>query len=340
MQPAKHHQGQRKTKKRHAFSEDTKQVEVGDASAKSQETASPAKAEYSWPFALAIAVIGLSTWFLYGNTFRELEYQWRTEADYSHGYLVPLLSLWLLYSRREVFPGFARQLSWSGVGLLVLAITLRTLGRLFYMEFLEGWSVVPWLAGCLCLLAGRSVLWWALPALLFLLFMVPLPYQLETVLSWKLQSLVTMLSSAFLRVLGFPAVAEGHTIWMGQSQMLVEEACSGLRIFVGMAAFAFFWATLIQRAWIDKAVIIAAVIPLAIVANTVRSIVICISYYWLDGRLADEVHDWAGLFMILLAAGLIWLVKEYWERVYRPVWVSIPANRLKTHSDEVLVGNR
>jgi hypothetical protein len=60
----------------------------------------------------------------------------------------------------------------------------------------------------------------------------------------------------------------------------------------------------------------------------------------LDGRLADEVHDWAGIFMIFLAAGLIWLVKEYWERVYRPVWVSIPANRLKTHSDEVLVGNR
>ena len=195
------------------------------------------------------------------------------------------------------------------------------------MEFLEGWSIVPWLGGCVALFLGPRALLWAAPAVLFLLFMVPLPFQVETLLSWKLQSLVTILSSAALRILGFPAVSEGNTIWIGQSQMLVEEACSGLRIFVGMAAFAFFWVTLIRRAWIDKWIVIASVIPLAVIANCVRSVIVCISYYWFDVSVANRIHDWAGIFMIGLAASLVWMVKQYWERLYRPAWVSIPANR-------------
>ena len=280
--------------------------------------------------AITAAILILTSLVLYGRTLLELEYQWRTEADYSHGYLIPLLSLGLLYSRRGTFPGLDRRLHASGIGLLMLAVLMRTMGHLFFMEFLEGWSIVPWLAGCLAVLAGPRALWWAMPALAFLVFMVPLPYQIENLLSWKLQSLVTILSSAILRILGFPAVSEGNTIWIGQSQMLVEEACSGLRIFVGMAAFGFFWATLIQRAWIDKLVVLAAIVPLSIIANTVRSVIICIAYYWFDGTLASWIHDWAGIFMILLAATLVWLVKEYWERVYRPVWVSIPADRLRS----------
>ncbi len=281
------------------------------------------------PLAIASLAIGLITLGLYAGTLLELEYQWRTEADYSHGYLIPILSVVLLYARRESFPGFGQRFHWLGIGLLLFAVVLRTFGRLFFMEFLEGWSIVVWLAGCVTLLAGVRVLQWSLPSLVFLLFMVPLPYQIENLLSWKLQSLVTILSSSILRIFGFPAVADGNTIWIEESQMLVEEACSGLRIFVGMAAFAFFWATLIRRAWIDKLIVLASIVPLSILANTVRSVVICISYYWFDGRLASLVHDWAGILMILLAAGMVWLVKEYWERVYRPVWISTPADRLR-----------
>lgn len=283
--------------------------------------------QHTWAIVTSVTAIFLLTLILYGKTLWELEYQWRTEADYSHGYLIPFLSLGILYSRRDTFPGFDARLHWLGVVLLLFAGLLKAIGLIFFMEFLEGWSIVPWVGGCVALFLGPRALLWAAPAVLFLLFMVPLPFQVETLLSWKLQSLVTILSSAALRILGFPAVSEGNTIWIGQSQMLVEEACSGLRIFVGMAAFAFFWVTLIRRAWIDKWIVIASIIPLAVIANCVRSVIVCISYYWFDVSVANRVHDWAGIFMIGLAASLVWMVKQYWERLYRPAWVSIPANR-------------
>lgn len=287
--------------------------------------------QHAWQIAVAVTVFLIATLFLYGRVFFELEYRWRTEADYSHGYLIPILCLGLLYAHRDKFPGFEVKFHWVGLALLLLAGMMRTIGYLFFMEFLEAWSFIPWLGGCIALLLGPRAFWWAAPALVFLVFMVPLPYQIENLLSWKLQSLVTILSASILRILGFPAVSEGHTIWIGQSQMLVEEACSGLRIFVGMAAFGFFWATLIRRAWVDKLVVIGSVIPLSIIANCVRSVLICISYYWFDGRLAHLIHDWAGVLMILLAALLVWFVKEFWERLYRPVWVYIPANRSSAH---------
>ena len=283
--------------------------------------------QHTWAIVTSVTAIFLLTLILYGKTLWELEYQWRTEADYSHGYLIPFLSLGILYSRRDTFPGFDARLHWLGLVLLLFAGLLKAIGLIFFMEFLEGWSIVPWVGGCVALFLGPRALLWAAPAVLFLLFMVPLPFQVETLLSWKLQSLVTILSSAALRILGFPAVSEGNTIWIGQSQMLVEEACSGLRIFVGMAAFAFFWVTLIRRAWIDKWIVIASIIPLAVIANCVRSVIVCISYYWFDVSVANRVHDWAGIFMIGLAASLVWMVKQYWERLYRPAWVSIPANR-------------
>jgi exosortase len=165
---------------------------------------------------------------------------------------------------------------------------------------------------------------WALPAIAFLVLLVPLPFQVESMLSGSLQHTVTLISTACLRILGLPAIAEGNTIWVGEKQMLVEEACSGLRIFVGMAAFAFFWASMAQRAWIDKVIILAAALPMAIVANTIRVVMTCCFYYWFGDAWGHRLHDGAGILMIFVAGGLLWCVKSFWEHLYRPVEIVLP----------------
>ena len=97
--------------------------------------------------------------------------------------------------------------------------------------------------------------------------MIPMPYQAESLLSWKLQGIATNLSTAFLRVVGFAAVSEGHVIWLGDEKLMVEQACSGMRIFIGVAALAYFWAAMIRRSWIDRVVLLVAAIPLAVFVN-------------------------------------------------------------------------
>jgi len=265
----------------------------------------------------------------YWKTLVSMELQWRTEPDYSHGYLIIPLSMILLYSRRSSFPGFSHKICWTGLSLVCIAGTLRIISSVSYMDFLDGWSIVPWVAGIVWMLAGRKVLQWALPAILFLFLLAPLPYRVETLLSWKLQSVVTLLSAEVLRAMGLPAIAEGNTIWIGDLQMLIEEACSGLRIFVSMAAFAFFWASMIHRAWIDRIVVLAAALPMAIVANTIRVVATCCSFYFLDRQTAATLHDWEGVLMIFLAAGLLWGVMFYWKKLYYPADIVLPRSKLR-----------
>ncbi len=266
----------------------------------------------------SVASVAFLIW-AYWPTLAWMEQQWRNEPDYSHGYLVVPLAALIAYSRLDLFPGIRPRISWAGISLLLLAIAMRVVGRLGYMDFMDGWSLLPWVAGVTWMLLGPKALRWALPAIAFLILLVPLPYRAESLLSWKLQGVATEASTAVLRILGQPAVSEGHTIWLGQSQLMVEEACSGLRIFVGIGALAFFWASMVRRAWLDRFVILAAALPLAIVANVFRVTTMALFSKSFEGAALERIHDWMGFVMIAVAAFMLWAVKTYWENLYRPV---------------------
>ncbi len=271
-------------------------------------------------YKFGIAAILLVLLYSYWPTLVWIEDNWRRTPDYSHGYLVPLLAGLLCWYRCDTFPGVSRSASWGGLWLIGLALVMRFAGRLLYADFLDGWSIVPMLAGIVWVLMGAQAMKWALPAIFFLILMIPMPYRAETLLSYKLQGFATELSTIFLRVLGQPAVSEGHVIWLGEQKLQVEEACSGLRIFIGVAALAYFWAVMASRSWIDRIILLVLAAPLAVVVNSIRVTVVGLLYQRFDDPAQQNtIHDWSGYLMIPLAFGLLWLIKTYWEYLYRPV---------------------
>ena len=255
---------------------------------------------------------------------------WRIEPDYSHGYLILPLACILLWIRRDSFPGLRERCEPLGLLLIAFSVCMRIAGRLLYMDFLDGYSLVPLLAGLVWFLCGLPALKWSAPAIAFLFLLVPLPYRLESGLSWQLQGIATSLSTGFLRVLGLPAVSEGHTIWVGENQLMVAEACSGMRIFVGMIALAAFWAATVKRCWLDRFILLGAAIPFALLANATRITVTGVLYGWFPSENARQmIHDWSGFLMIPLAAALLWGLKTYWEVLYRPVQVETASESLR-----------
>tara|TARA_R110002049_G_scaffold285698_2_gene466833 strand:+ start:46411 stop:47370 length:960 start_codon:yes stop_codon:yes gene_type:complete len=257
--------------------------------------------------------------YAYWPTLAWAEDAWRNEPDYSHGYLVVPLAAMLCWHRRDSFPGIRSELSWIGLGLMAFAIVMRIASRVVFADFLDGWSILPMVAGAIWLLAGPAALRWSLPAVAFLFLMIPMPYQAESLLSWKLQGFATHLSTVFLRVVGFPAVAEGHVIWLGDQPLEVAAACSGMRIFMGVIALAFFWAAMMRRGWVDRIVLMAVSIPLAIFVNAVRITAIGVMYTWFPSDAAHRsIHTNSGLLMIPFAFVLLWGFKAYWEQLYRP----------------------
>jgi exosortase len=271
-------------------------------------------------FLPAMALFSLVLIYAYWPTLVWMVDAWRKQPDYSHGFLVIPLACLILYHRSESFPGFTDSPKYMGLSLVVLSILMRFAGRMIYADFLDAWSMIPLIAGVTWFLWGFKAMRWALPAIAFLFFMFPMPYQAESLLSWKLQGVATQLSTVMLRVLGQPAVSESHVVWIGVERLLIEQACSGLRIFVGVGALAFFWAAVSDRSWIDRLVILASAIPLAIVANSIRITVTGVLYGWFtDASARNQIHDLTGFAMIPLAFGMLWGLKTFWEHLYRPV---------------------
>ena len=291
----------------------------------------------SWKAVLSVsAILTCAIAYAWWPTLSWAERAWRLEPDYSHGYLILPLACVLLWLRKDTFPGLRERCEPVGLLLIALSIAMRIAGRMLYMDFLDGYSLIPLVAGLVWFLFGLPALKWATPAIVFLILLVPLPYRFETGLSWELQGVATGLSTTFLRVLGLPAISEGHTIWVGENQLMVAEACSGMRIFVGMIALAAFWAATVKRCWADRLVLLAAAIPLALLVNAVRITVTGVLYGWFPAGSARQIiHDWSGYLMIPLAAAMLWGLKAYWEKLYRPLEVQTAGEALKRAGDPI-----
>ena len=256
----------------------------------------------------------------YWPTLGSIVQVWDHVQDYSHGYLVPPLALFFLWARRHRMPAASAGVAWAGLVLVAISVALRAAGAWYYLDALDGWSILFWIAGIIWLFMGRSVLWWSLPSVLFLLFMFRLPFRAELSLSLPLQTISTQMSCFVLQVLGQPALAEGHTIRLGDQVLEVAQACSGLRIFMGIGALAFAYVVIVRRTWWEKAVLLLCVVPIALIANSTRVVATALLYQYVSGEAAHKFsHDAAGLVMIVYAAALFALVLWYLDRLFDEV---------------------
>ena len=194
---------------------------------------------------------------------------------------------------------------------MALGVAFQTAGGYFHHGTLEGFALLPYLGGIALLLGGWRILDWAWPSIAFLAFMIPLPWVVENALGPPLQSIATSVSTYLLQVLGFMAFAEGYVIYVNDAQIRVVEACSGLSMLITFVALSTAAALLVKRSLLERAVLVASAIPVALLANIARITLTGV----LHARVGDHVasrfyHDIAGWLMIPLAAILYW--SEIW----------------------------
>lgn len=261
---------------------------------------------------LGCSVLGLVFLWSYWSTLLELVRAWNNEPDYSHGFLVPILAGFFLWTSRDRLPPVASRVGWAAVGMLTASVALRAAGGFYYLSQVDAWSIPLWIAAVVWLFAGWPVARWSLPSILFLYFMVPLPYRVERWLSVPLQSLATKLSAWTLQCLGQAAVVEGNTIHLGGNRLEVEQACSGLRMLVGVTALAVAYTMLFRKSWLERVLLLASAIPVALAANVARIAITGLLYQHVSGEAGQRfAHDFAGWTMILLAVALFGLVLWY-----------------------------
>ena len=258
-----------------------------------------------WWGAFAASVVLIIGLWVHWPTLASHAETWIREPDYSHGFFVIPLAGYMLWHRRNRFPGCQMSVSWMGLLLVCVGAGVNVAGSFWFIEPLRAWSLPIWIAGVCWFFCGWRVLRWSLPAIAFLGFMIPLPYRVETFLTVPLQRTATQLSCWLLVMVGQPAIAEGNVISINDARLAVAEACSGLRIFVSIIALAFVVAVFSENRWWMKTGLFLAILPIALLANAVRIAATgLLQVYVSDDAAHRFAHDASGWAMIVFAAAL------------------------------------
>lgn len=195
--------------------------------------------------------------------------------EYSHGYIIPLIAAFIALKRLDVASAFASK-SGGVLAMVLFALGLLggLIGNLASIADLTSYGMLLALAGLLLLTFGMRnglKLW---PAWVYLAFMLPLPNFLYWPLSIKLQFISSKLGVALIQLMGVPVFLEGNIIDLGNYQLQVAEACSGLRYLFPLMSFGFLFATLYRGPVWQKLLLFFSTIPITLIMNSVRIAVI------------------------------------------------------------------
>jgi len=233
------------------------------------------------------------------------------DSFYSHGWLIPFASAWLIWQRRDLLRSLPSQPTYAGLALLVPSVLIHVLATWWRLGFVSGFAMLGAVWGLVWTMWGWPILRALRFPMLFLLFMVPLPGVLLIAVSFNMKLMAASLATHGLHLMRIPAVQAGSTINVPGLSVVVDDACSGLRSLISLIALSTLWTVLLPRSaagW-QKLAIVAASIPIALAANMVRILtLVLLSLIYGHQMAAGFIHYGSGFVVFGIAvAALAWL---------------------------------
>ncbi len=267
----------------------------------------------------SVTVVVVVAWAYY-PTVQSLVRVWTVDPNYSQGFLIPILAVGLVvYRCWGVRPPIQPAL-WPGLGALAFAAVARASSAYFYVSALDHLSMLLTLVGLCLLFGGWQWLGRIWPALAVLLFAFPIPSVVGgSNLVSGLQEIATRASTFLLQAFGMTAYREGNVILTKSAELGIVEACSGLRMLMVFCALTVVTAALVPLNRVQKLMLVASAVPLAIVCNVVRITVAGLANESIGTEAGHFVfHDLAGLLMMPLAFALLAVEMVVLAKLYRP----------------------
>ena len=280
---------------------------------------------------------------LYVPTFYGLATTLWQQDDHAHGPIILAIVLWLFWQRRQVLYVIPAQAGSSvipadagiqsnlvlpakadrpvipaeagiqseqnstapitGFAILIFGLLLYAVGRSQDILIFEVGALAPILAGVLLATRGWPAIGSYWFALLFIAFLVPLPGIVVDALTMPLKQTVSAIAEQLLYAAGYPIARSGVVLNIGQYQLLVADACSGLNSMFSLSALGLLYLYLTRyKSWLHNGVILASILPIAFSANIVRvMILVLVTYYYGDAAGQGFAHGFAGMLLFVIA---------------------------------------
>ena len=267
------------------------------------ETSSLRAVGFEWlPVVAGLLVLYVPSFYKLGTTL------WQ-EDGYAHGPIILMVLAWLVWEKRQVLLVPALQRAFlPGLALLILGLLMYILGRSQDVNVLEVGSLIPVFAGVVVAMRGWPALrsFWFM--LVFAIYLVPIPGILVDAITGPLKQHVSAVAAQILYMGGYPIARNGVVLTIGQYQLLVADACSGINSMFSLSAIGLLYLHLIRyKSWLHNGLILASLLPIAFCANILRVMfLVLVTYHFGDEAGQGFIHKFSG--MVLFVAALIILL--------------------------------
>lgn len=251
---------------------------------------------------------------LYFPTFQALLKMWWSSDDYSHGFFVPFISLYLVWVKREQLRDIRSNPNLKiGVLLILSAGFLLNFGRAGEIAVLQELSMLVMIAGLIALLLGVACLRMLALPIAYLLFMIKIFGEGVDWFHWPFQLVAADIGVWLLRLFGFAAYQEANYIQLPRVTLEVAAACSGVRFLVSIIAIGIPLAHVTQRTWFRKIGLVLFAVIVAIIANGIRVALIGVwAYHNGDADIHGPFHvlygvfvSWVGFIVLFVGAWIL-----------------------------------
>ena len=273
---------------------------------------------------IKMIIIGGLLWYLFRIEISQIVGRWLTDSSWSHGFLIPLFSLYFVNQKKDQILSLQTRPNYLGLLFLVLAIAFYVLNRFSPSgyEYFCRMSIITALAAVVLFLGGWRLIKYTWLPIGFLVFAVPLPERYYRALTIPMRQWAATVASGLLNLVPkLDATANGVVIdvfYRGrplEPALDVAEACAGMRLLTAFVALGVAMAYLHYRPLWQRIVLLASTVPIAIFCNVVRVTVTGFIYVLIHPKYAQGIyHDMLGMAMLPLAFGLygflVWFVSS------------------------------
>ncbi|MEW6014094.1 MAG: exosortase/archaeosortase family protein [Candidatus Zixiibacteriota bacterium] len=247
----------------------------------------------------------------------DLVKDWGTDGNYSHGFLIPVISGYLLWRKRQELAALEVTSNRLGIFFILVGVFLFVAGNGASEYFTVRFSLVVTIFGMALYFFGNNIIRRTWFEILFLVFMIPIPYVLYYSATFPMQLLASKVTGTILNLIGMPAIRQGNMIHLPNQSLEVAEACSGMRSMMSLLALGAIYAYMTQKSLLAKIILFASTIPIAVCGNVFRVFVTGIIVYVSDANVtAEPLHSIMGASVFIVAFLLLFLFGVILKRIF------------------------
>ena len=247
---------------------------------------------------------------VYHSTFAWLfERYAAVDSYYSHGLLVPFITVYLIWRKKEELKNLDWEYSPWGIAIIIFSLLIHFISTLFDVFFLSGFSMLFLVFGISLFLFGKKITGKILFPLSFLFFMFPLPLEVINSISFPMRMFVAKGSLFALKhFTTIPITHEGFQLFLPKGTLIVENLCSGLRSLIVMLALSSIFAYLLKANMLKRITLFLLAFPIAIISNLIRVILLCLAVSIFGSqKTMGFFHEFTGYLVFVIAFAGLWL---------------------------------